>query len=102
MCYLRIADLGISLVNQVAMWVVQDELLHTESCPSKVLFEEVQLTQLLPCLLIAHEPATHMCLLSVTHTKCQHKDKPQIIMDGCVCLETGLSWLRIQSSGELL
>jgi hypothetical protein len=40
------------------MWIVEDKLLHTESCPSKVLLKEVKLTQLLPCLLITHKPAT--------------------------------------------
>jgi hypothetical protein len=55
-CDLRVADLGISLMEQVVMWIVKDELLHTESCSGKILLNEVQLTQFLPSLLVTHEP----------------------------------------------
>jgi hypothetical protein len=45
-------------MEQVAMWIVKDELLHTESCSGKILFNEVQLTQFLPSLLVTHKPET--------------------------------------------
>ena len=57
-CDLCVADLGISLMKQVVMWIMKDELLHTESCSSKILLKEVQLAQFLPSLLVTHEPAT--------------------------------------------
>jgi len=40
------------------MWIAEDELLHAESCPSKVLLIEVQITQLLPGLQVTHKPVT--------------------------------------------
>jgi len=43
-------------MEQVVMWIMKDELLHTESCSSKILLNEVQLTQFLPSLLVTHEP----------------------------------------------
>jgi hypothetical protein len=55
---LRVADLGISLVQQVVMRIMKDKLLHTESCSSKILLNKVQLTQFLPSLLVTHEPET--------------------------------------------
>jgi hypothetical protein len=42
----------------MVMWIMKDELLHTESCSSKILLKEVQLAQFLPSLLVTHEPAT--------------------------------------------
>jgi len=45
-------------MEQVVMWIMKDELLHTESCSGKILLNEVQLTQFLPSLLVTHEPET--------------------------------------------
>jgi hypothetical protein len=54
-------------MNQVVMWIMKDELLHTESCSSKILLKEVELAQFLPSLLVTHEPATvwHVSTASV-------------------------------------
>jgi len=56
------------------MWIMKDELLHTESCSGKILLNEIQLTQFLPSLLVTHEPETDghiskviLCLYSVAY-----------------------------------
>lgn len=55
---LRVADLCVSLVYQVVVWVVQDQLLQAKRSPGKLLLGQVQFAQLLPPFLVTHEPAT--------------------------------------------